>query len=186
MEIEAWNKLHSGTKCKFLGMEPAQFYVDLYIWELFFSQFHIRSMVELGTGQGGMTTFFILQSIQNRFYFDTFDINYPGYQLEPVNRLINFDSYFHLGDIFDDQKETVIKLLKNRFRPVLLYCDDGIKAKEADIFSPYLVAGDFLVLHDWNTEVSRRDIPHIIDPLEELLVEEREQMESLTVFFRKG
>jgi cephalosporin hydroxylase len=185
MNENAWKKLHSGLECPFLGMSAVQFYVDLYLWELFFRKYKIESMIEFGTGQGGMSIFFLLQSIQNNFSFDTFDINIPGYLHSPIAEFLQFKDSFFQGNIWEDRKDLIIKLLINNRKPILLYTDNGSKSKEMKDFSSYLKSGDFLVTHDWNTEVSRKSISEIIDSFEQLLVEECVEMESLTGFFRK-
>jgi hypothetical protein len=185
MTSNLWIMLHSGRECWFLGQAAAQFYIDFYIWELFFLQYKIKNMVELGTGQGAGSLFFLLQSIQKDFYFNTFDINTPGYLTSPLAKLLCFEDHFYQGNIWEDQNDRIIYLLSNDNYPTLLYCDNGTKAKEADIFGRYLKPDDYLVIHDWGTEVTRGDISDLLKDFDEILVEECNELGSLTKFFVK-
>lgn len=150
----------------FLGTPIAQWHADLWLWEKFFSRNKIRSFIELGTGSGGLSMFFILQSMQHDFKFTTFDIASPEALNTHVGKLLNLKSHFRQGEIITEMREEITGLLKYSDRPVLLYCDNGNKPVEVRIYSKLLSDGDFVAVHDWDKEFNKNDIPHGLELLD--------------------
>lgn len=146
----------------FLGQEMQQEWADLPIWERFFNDNPIKTFVELGTGLGGMSIFFALQCYQRHIYFHTFD-NQKFYQFDHgVPVLLDLLSTVHFMDIFkDDGLVNVIELIRDSPHPIALFCDDGDKPKEFRTFAPLLDPGDFVIVHDWGTEIFQKDLEDV-------------------------
>ncbi len=143
--------------------------MDFFMWEKFFMSHEIKALVELGTGSGTFSLFFMLQAIQHGFGFITFDIERPSILQTALGRLTNLDAHCIVGDVFDKAKPFVEAALTGGERPILLYCDNGDKPKEIETFFHLMHTGDYLVVHDWDSEIFIKDMPkQIIDctPLE--------------------
>jgi cephalosporin hydroxylase len=141
----------------FLGLRFDQEWQDIDIWERFFANNYIQTMIEIGTGNGGMTLYFALQCYQRHINFHTFDnqdwINYN----DGLPAALQLRRCFHHIDIFTDSHE-VIYLLENARRPLAIFFDDGDKPKEWELFTPFTSPGDFCIVHDWGTEFHEKDI----------------------------
>ena len=166
----------------FLGIPMRQWQTDLWLWEKFFLDHKIKRFVELGTGNGGMSLFFLLQSYQYDFDFHTFDIKIPvAIESRIVRLLLNLDVNFVLGDIYTEKEWFVRGILESDYT-AMLYCDNGDKPKEVATFAPYLKSGDYLAVHDWKVEIKPENIP---DYLEECFTELPDEVGSLTRWFVK-
>lgn len=166
----------------FLGMKSVQWQSDYWLWEKFFLDNPIKKFIELGYGYGATSLFFILQGYQHGFDYIGFDSK-KAYVLEnPIAEYISLHDKFIGGDIFEDKKAIIIDYIEKSNEPLLLYCDNGDKPKEVSTFSPYLLPGDYVVVHDWGTEIKQKDIPSY---LEECFTELPDEVGSLTRWFIK-
>jgi hypothetical protein len=133
--------------CTFLGRNCSQSWPDFLLWErLFAAHPELRSVVELGTGEGGFSHYLYLQCERRRIEFSTFDHVHMDGQDVPGFRCL---------DIFA-QPDVVAGCFAP---PTLLFCDDGDKPREVAVFAPLLEPGDIVVAHDWGDEIALRDIP---------------------------
>lgn len=143
----------------FLGIPISQWHADLWLWEKFFARNKIRSFIELGTGSGGMSLFFLMQSYQYRFKFNTFDIEIPQALDTQIGKMMNLKSHFKQGDIMVQLYDVIENLLEKSDHPIMLYCDNGNKPLEVKTFSMFLESGDYIAVHDWGKEFNVKDIP---------------------------
>jgi len=169
---------HNTHEFSFLGVTSQQSYADFIAWEIFFNRYKINSMIELGTGNGGMALYFLLQAMQRGFSFKTWDIRLPKQIL--TTRLyitLKFSNHYFQADAFES-----VEIINASFSSTtLLYCDNGDKPKEVAIFSPYLTNGDYLAVHDWGKEIFAEQIPDYCKPL---MIEESINLGSITRFFQ--
>ena len=123
-----------------------------------------KIFVELGTLHGGLTLAVHEEFSELEIY--SFDRrNYGNNEIR--NRIFGNNVHFFYGDILRlpqgekkqpyfennlDRSEKVIEVLNN-LEKILLYCDNGKKIREINLFSKYLKVGDVLGCHDWLTEV---------------------------------
>lgn len=163
------------------GVPIRQSWRDLYLWELFFAKYNhdFKHFIELGSGNGGMSTFFLLQCIQYRKSFTTVDILDLNYD-KPLSAVVGLKNHFSKLDIFANPNWIKEKLKS----PCVLYCDDGDKKREAQLFSKFLVTGDFFAVHDFGTEIMSADIPVGMQHLD--LGSAELMSDTMTGFFRKG
>lgn len=176
------DKMHRWGDGIFLGIPMKQYQADLWLWEHFFIEHPIKQMIELGTGNGGLSLFFILQSKQYDFDFITFDTKRPLALEKHIGMDLRLEYYFMQGDIFTDSNRYVIDKIQYAEYPMLLYCDNGDKPLEVATFAPYLESGDYCAVHDWGSEFLPKDVPEY---LREIFVEESEEQRSLTRWFIK-
>ena len=110
------------------------------------SNFDPEVVVELGTKHGGFTE--ILQDITK----DTTPIY--SYDHMELRKISGFRSnvYFIVSDILLNPQKDIEEICGSDKR-VLLYCDNGNKTRELELYAKYLKKGDMLGVHDWGTEV---------------------------------
>lgn len=153
---------------KFMGISWSQEWQDIPIWETFFNEYPIKTFIELGTGDGGMSLFFALQCYQRGIKFHTFDnqtwLNFT--QGLPV--LLDIRSAFHNIDIFtDDGKKQIYEIIQVSPKPLAIFFDDGDKPREWQTFGAVTSPGDFCIVHDWGVEFQEGDIGDL--PVERIL-----------------
>lgn len=160
----------------FLGIRMYQVWPDIMLWEKFFQEHHIATLLEIGTAKGGLSMFFLLQAKQRRFIFWTYDIKVPDDTLGmPLGE--DLRRAFVKEDAFAPGLKSLITVAQ---RPLMIFCDGGDKRREAREFTPLLRSGDFIAVHDWHNEIDEKDIDKILTPLYK---EECEKHESWTRWF---
>lgn len=108
------------------------------------------TIVELGTGGGGVTAFFAEISKQWGGEVHTFDIVHGCRDLADKYDNITF----HLADAIKDEKPNseIVDLIRRE--GVMLYCDNGKKEIEIRLYSGFLKGGSLIGVHDYDTEVN--------------------------------
>lgn len=152
----------------FAGIPVAQEQGAFQLWETVLNAHpEIRSIVELGTYHGGFSAFLAAQAHYRGMRFTTFDVVSPGRDIPWFSQVNIFDSpeWVHLAC---------------EPRPTLLYCDNGSKPTEVQLFAPTLLTGDILAVHDWGTEIYPEHIPEGFHPLH---TDECEELDPMTRFF---
>ena len=66
--------------------------------------------------------------------------------------------------------------------PILLFCDNGHKTREAEVFGRQLWKGDILAVHDWTIEIDEERMPHL-PRIRPLYWKECEEIGSITRFW---
>lgn len=139
--------------CTFLGVNCSQSWADFQLWErLFNAHAELKSIVEIGTGEGGFSRYLQLQAEARGLGFATFDV----VQMDGQNV-----AGFQQADVFADPARVVNAWTS----PAVLFCDGGDKPREVAVFTPLLAVGDVVVVHDWGVEVDLRHIPLELMPL---------------------
>jgi hypothetical protein len=129
------------------GREIGQVENDLFAWEQILNlnpQFHW--IIELGTYQGGMSWYLYTQAMARNLRFATLDINEP---LEYV------PSFYQL-DLMEDFPSY---WLWPKNAPGILFCDNGNKPREVELYKDQIHSESCIVVHDWGTEFVEADIP---------------------------
>lgn len=166
----------------FLGIKMDQHWMDLFIWEGFFNAYDLKLLIEFGTGNGGMSTYLALQCLERNIKFLTFD-NVRSLPIgSPVPELVKLPEAYAAADVFaDETKNLVAGAIGLYGHPICLFFDNGMKPKEWETYMPFAAAGDFLVVHDWETEFKSEDA---IGPVTRLLQSEGRNGYK-TAWFRK-
>lgn len=143
----------------FLGFFLSQEWQDFPVWEAFFRLYPVRTFVELGTGKGGMTTYFALQCFKHNINFQTYDHEKLNPFDDPLSQFLGLAGRFHHIDLFSPEGiQSVATHIELSAKPIALFFDDGNKPREWQIFAPLTSPGDFCVVHDWGTEFKPEDI----------------------------
>lgn len=105
-------------------------------------------IIELGTSFGGLTYIIddIVKEKRLTHNIHTFDFSYKPY----VNDYLVERGcvYYTLDEREEIYKETVVGLLKNNGKSLLL-CDGGNKVQEFNRYSEFLKPGDVIMAHDY-------------------------------------
>lgn len=142
---------------RFLGHYMQQHEDTIPTFDRFFDKFEPQRIIELGTSNGGFTTFLGLYAYVSDAVIHTYDkiecdpIYIPLLNILPVTRLI--------CNIFEKEYAISREILRNG--RTLLLCDNGNKIKEFEIFSKYLKLGDIIMVHDYVRERPERGICEI-------------------------
>jgi len=153
------------------GQPATQYWVDVVLWEHFFTHNEVKCVIELGTGTGGMSLVFALQAQQRGMQFYTFDTKrWAKYLDMPLMRTLVGAEHFRVLDVFSELgRKFILGLLSEpSLHPLLLYCDNGDKRREMAEYVPHLQAYDYVGVHDWPAEFGPEDaakLSHLIDPL---------------------
>ena len=139
-------------------------------------QFHPELIIELGTYEGGMSL--VLHEACLTAEFHSYDVDFvTQYQVSrnqepPVRKAkdewFNEKCFFYLEDVLVPN-EKLITLCKD-VRKKILYCDNGNKPLETQIYAPLLNSGDMLGVHDWGIEIKQSDVNCLIDTFKELSI----------------
>jgi len=138
--------------------------------------FKPQLIVELGTGHFGMTAIFHetdldieIHSFDYSNYVDRADLAGRGLTNEELAIFKNkvFEdgkTKFYVEDILKENQK-VVDLLK-RPEKKLLYCDNGGKVIELELYAKYLNKWDILGVHDWGFEGVNPEDPRVKKSLE--------------------
>lgn len=153
----------------FMGMPIQQRWEDLGIWEYFFSNYVVRTFIELGSGHGGSTLFFSLQCYQRNIEFHTYDNNRLFNPEAGSHGLLGTKGTFQNINIFGTEgfeSQSIGAIMDSCPRPLVVFFDNGNKPMEWNIYAPHTKPGDFCVVHDWETEFFPENIGSIaVDPI---------------------
>jgi cephalosporin hydroxylase len=169
----------------FCGAPMIQAWQDLMLWERFLHQYNPRFILELGTFNGGLSTYLAVQSWSLQAGFMTVDWQDWADHDHPLWRQMGLDSCFWHVDMWKpDFAHRLQDLLSEPANhPFLLVCDGGNKPKEMQTFGPMLKSDDLITTHDWLNEIAEPDIKGL--PFKMVLQPECEALKSLTRFFMR-
>jgi hypothetical protein len=153
-----YSRYHEGLKTIIVHEIPA-----LSIIEYFLLHEKPKLIIELGTFYCGVTALF--HETDKSIEIHTFDYKDFMKDLRKAHRTITLEElaefkktvfsenvHFHMGNILEKPNQELIDLL-SRPEKKLLYCDNGNKIKEINMYAQYLNPNDLLGVHDWGTEV---------------------------------
>jgi len=138
-----------------------------------FRAFHPDIIIELGTGLGTFT-WMLAEEFKNIDIY-TFEKNKPEYQLAIKRTNYPDNVHFCTGDLLTKPLNMLVAVLGLNGTKVL-YCDNGDKTREVELYSKHLKAGDMLGIHDYLTEVVPKNIEKYLKafyPVNHKLFEQR-------------
>lgn len=129
------------------GQPTLQRWTDLILWELVLNDRpDLRGILELGTWQGGMSSYLQTQATRRGMRFATIDVEPPP--RPPIG--------FVCFDLTAPTARSVVRSLLPK--PGVLFCDNGDKPREVREFCRLLERGELLVVHDWDREIGDQDV----------------------------
>ena len=140
------------------GIPVMHTWQDLFFLNCILQYYPFDVIVELGTYVGGVTLFFALNSNAEVY---TFDI-----RPEPTSkRYLQIDEVlpiiFCSMDVRSSSTVDFVRGLIDK-RRALIYCDDGAKIKEFNLYAPTLKEEDIIMAHDKGREIRDEDISEAI------------------------
>jgi hypothetical protein len=171
----------------FCGVPAVQAWQDFMLWERFLNEAKPKTIIEIGTFEGGFSLYLYFQAYSRNALFYTVDfMNFAKFDDETSPLFVNgLKSFFLHVDVWSDAFQGFLQrgISDPLSHPVVLFCDGGNKPKEMQTFSPRLSVGDYLAVHDWSHECSDADLEGL--PIEKVLQSECESLNSLTRFFKR-
>ncbi len=136
---------------------------DIFTIDVFLADERPSVIVELGTGSGAFSSYLATYAYLNGARFCTFDTHLKSAPTKRSNeramRLIRkLGGEVHRRDIFQPATQRFIRGLIQRGPRAFLYCDNGNKPREVQIFVDDLKDGDFIGVHDYGSEVHESDL----------------------------
>jgi hypothetical protein len=143
----------------FAGMSMQHNYREYYlIDDILTNNTDLSGIVEIGTGNGALTTFLGLWGLKLNIAVFSIDIKQRCNNLLLLCKLgVNVDQI----DCFSDAFGVIFKICC--LNKIYLICDGGNKPKEFNTFVPQLKSGSIVSVHDWNNECSMKDIKTTVD-----------------------
>lgn len=161
LKPRAASRFHSFTGTSFAGVPMAQQWVDLIAWEgLLNDNPATTGIVEIGTFKGGFSLYLAAQAQARGIFFRTYDVFPPEVR---VPGFVKLDVFAHADEVGRHLE---------RHDPLILFCDGGNKGRELRTFSKYLSPFSLIVVHDWETEFLRKDVPENVEFVYEAWLEE--------------
>lgn len=152
LEPKPGSRFHTFSGTSFAGVAMAQAWVDLIVWEgLLNDNPGATGIVEIGTFKGGFSLYLAAQAEARGIFFRTYDVFPPEVR---VPGFVQLDVFAHADEV---------KRHLERHDPLILFCDGGNKGRELRTFSQSLTSNSLIVVHDWETEFLRKDVPENVE-----------------------
>ena len=145
----------SGGGASFPARQSIQ---DIEALKLVCSELSPVVIVELGTDRCGSTS--VLRDAAPESEIFSFDMKAPRLTEEQVASL-GSNTHIVDADVLKS-KDVVCRSFQAVDGVVLLFCDNGNKPLEVELYAPTLRTGDVIGVHDWETEVCGDDVDHIL------------------------
>ncbi len=141
----------------FLGRANWHSMAEIYLMDRLLYRNKFNRIIELGTMVGGMTIIFGIHALRMGADVITFDIRRKPRDV--VWRALEeaLPITYHEADVFTPETEELIANYMKQGR-VLLYCDNGKKIEEFNIYAKYLKPEDVIMTHDRGREIQLSDI----------------------------
>lgn len=143
------------------------------------SEYDPDIVIELGTKNGGFT-----EVIQNATKDSTKIFTYDHIRYKITGRFRS-NVTFVVCDILTNPVEDIVNICESDNK-VLLYCDNGNKTREIELYSKYLKKGDMLGVHDWKTEVFYVDVKQYLERFTSIQRKEFKDAGWKTRFWKRG
>lgn len=170
----------------FLGGEMSQTRKAIWLWELILEHQPFKRIMEFGTWKGNLSLYFLMFCKARNAEFYTYDVKNRWKEMGSVEikEMFEFPKHFYQLDIFRNIDE-IGKIISQEGQTIL-FCDNGNKPREFNVFSKFLKVGDIIVVHDWGKEVFQENVKKPCEEykLKEIFIKESEE-ENLTRVFQK-
>jgi len=179
----------SDIRCTFLGRPVAQSFAAFYLFEKVLLSNPFDRIVELGTWKGNLSLYLYLYCLSEEAEFYSYDIQkqntYLNDKKDILKDILHFDNHFKTLDVLNENEE-ISNIIKKDGRTIM-FCDNGRKIQEFNIYAVFLKSGDIIGVHDWDSEISFEDIKETIEKekLEMIFEDECIKNDRYLRFFKK-
>ena len=177
------------VQCTLFGRPCQQTFSAFFVWEKLLGPLEFTRFVEIGTGFGNTSIFFLLHCIQKGASFVTFErMTNRSTNSSPLKELLQFQECVVLGDAYAPaSSQFALELIAKPGRTVL-FLDGGDKPHEFRLFVPALKQGDIVAVHDWGRAIKDSWVQDTIDTcgLTPLMEAEHLQHGTLTAMFERS
>jgi len=146
-----------GRRPSFLNVEMQQTPRAIALMETVLRAVRPATILELGTGRGGMALYFCLYARATGAQFVTYDRDCTWTETE-LHRQLGFAQAFRQGDLQTAEAIEAIRMRMQQKGRVFVLCDNGHKPWEFRTFAPSLKSGDVIAVHDWGVEIGRSEV----------------------------
>jgi hypothetical protein len=131
------------------GRPIAQYWEDIELWETVLNEWELRIgwILELGTWQGGFSFFLYAQASARGIEFTTLD------NVRPDKFVAGYNEWNIMAGLPEFVEDSYKKF------PGLVFCDNGFKPKEVELYVDLVHEESLFAVHDWGTEFIPTDIP---------------------------
>jgi cephalosporin hydroxylase len=144
----------------FIGQVMHNYWLYAILDSVIVANPQIRSIIEIGTGNGALSAYFGMWGLHRKFDVVTMDIE-RRHNSDLLKRL---DVFFYEMDCFSDAASELITSTVNG-QPTLLFCDGGCKRNEFRRYAPQMPAGSIVCAHDYtgefDHEIDAADVPGV-------------------------
>lgn len=145
-----------------MGVAIGQSWFELGALAWLCGRYEIESFVEIGMLQGGLSSVLFGRTLFNK------DFRYLGIEYDPRFLPMQIQAAAEWFDRFEIMEADVFEIetikatqnwIKKNNGPAIVYCDNGDKPKELEIYSRAIRFGDLIAAHDFGNEYHERDLP---------------------------
>jgi cephalosporin hydroxylase len=162
-----WAEKDRGGWRSYAGVIMERKWSDFFTMEILLAHARPRTIVELGTGAGAFAAYLAAYAYIARARFATFDTHRKGMVSKRVNHrslalVRQLGGRYYDRDVFAPATRAQIGRLVARPGIALIYCDNGDKPRELRTYVDCLKPGDFIGVHDYNSEILPRDLEPLL------------------------
>lgn len=174
-------------RCTLFGRPAQQAFTAFFVWEKLLGPLDFARFVEVGTGYGNTSVFFMLHCLQKGAMFVTHDrMKNRTSNSSPLKEALGLSECAIVGNVYGPSISQAIMELVSKPGRTVMFLDGGDKPHEFTIFVPALKKDDIVAVHDWGRAIKREWVQYVIDMkgLEPVLEEDNVQLETLTRMWR--
>ncbi len=164
MDVWDFNDHIDKFKCTMFGRPCQQTYTAFFVWEKLLGPLDFSRFIEVGTGYGNSSVFFMLHCMQKDAAFYTFERQANRVSnSSPVKEALDLKGCATVGDVYGPTISQVLMELCHKPGPTVLFLDGSDKPHEFQLFVPALKKGDIVAIHDWGRCIKQDWVQHVID-----------------------
>ena len=175
-------------KCTLFGRPCQQAFSAFFVWEKVLGPLNFVRFVEIGTGFGNTSIFFLMHCAQKDADFYTFDrMANRTNNSSPLKEIFDLRGHATVGDVYGPAiSQVVLELISQPGRTVL-FLDGGDKPYEFNLFVPALKPSDIVAVHDWGRAIRPEWVQDTIDQqeLEPIFMDEHIKYKTLTGMWQR-
>ena len=187
-DVLGLNERLDKPRCTMFGRPAQQAFSAFFVWEKLLWDLEFARFIEIGTGYGNTSIFFMLHCVQKGANFITCE-RMPNRTTNssPLKEMLRFQENCVVGNVYGPGiSQFILEQIAAPGRTVL-FLDGGDKPHEFELFCPALKRGDIVAVHDWDRAIKRLWVQKTIDQcnLDEIMAHENVIYKTLTAMFQR-